>query len=727
MKIKIKVFLTILCLSALFALAGTDQARAIEYGMLGGKPANPDPNVENSASWFIYKLNPGEAKEDLLEVNNLFSESWKALIYAADTTPSSSGGFALKQFSEPKLEVGSWVSFYPAPLPEFFQGLFKRKDKKILEVCRLSREEIQDEFDVQNKKVKIKPKVEETQFQELEKWCAGVESVEKEMASKEKLFIPFVIRVPKEVDVGEHTGGVLIQKVEPETQKEETGSAIKLTTRVGVRIYETVPGEIIKKLTLGDFKVIKNFKEFSFADWFGDPKRPQEYLVQSSVKNDGNVSIEQENIIHVKDLLFGKRSEDVSRKFQVLKKDSFISNYSWHNPRFGRFSFATEMKYEDAGGQEVAVVGPEIKIWVIPWREMAIASVLFLLAFAAYEAWRLYHKKKYGGIGWVPYAVQKGEDVVGLALQNNVNWKVLVKVNKLKAPYSLETGRTILIPPLDGVSPINEAMLEKKVENLLIEKEPEDILPAEEAPIEEAVQKVIEKEKIENEGKKIKAEPVKKEEIYGEKTGPAGEEPAQKKKSKEEFIAKLARREVSEEKEEIVEEKSFLWKKLGWIIPGAIFLAIAIWGVVAFLGKNGKEEIVIQEKIPPISIGNNSEDANKNQAAEEEKNTADQNASLGNNDTKAKISLIVLNGGASEGAAGKIKDILVSGGYSKAEAKNALASDHSGAAVYYKDDSLKETAEAIKEVISGQKIAALVKKAATMEQKSADVVVMLGK
>jgi hypothetical protein len=450
----------ILILSAVFLGAmfcGVKNSQAIEYEMLGGRPANPDASVPNSASWFIYHLNPGEVKEDVVEVMNLFSEEWTAFIYASDTTKSSSGGFALEQSNEPKDEVGAWVKFYPDSPPESLKTVFTEKENKIIPFCAMSREDINATL---NEKIKLKSnwkEITDENFSAFQTWCAGVDSVEEKMDPQARVKIPFVIRVPENSDVGEHTGGILIERKAHEAAN-TGGSSVNLVTRVGVRIYETVPGEVVKKLALDSFDVIKNFKEFDYASWFSKNTKPEEYLVQMKIKNDGNVSVMHENIIHVKNLIFNKGSEDVSRNFQVLKKDIFISNYSWKNPRFGYFSFATEIKYKNAAGEDRVLNSEPIKIWIIPWREIAVAIAILLLAFGSWWGWKKYQKKRYGGVGWVEYKVKKSDNVNSLAKKFAVDWKVLVKTNKIKPPYLLGVGQSILVPSREEEKRVKNAV-----------------------------------------------------------------------------------------------------------------------------------------------------------------------------------------------------------------------------------------------------------------------------
>jgi LysM repeat protein len=44
------------------------------------------------------------------------------------------------------------------------------------------------------------------------------------------------------------------------------------------------------------------------------------------------------------------------------------------------------------------------------------------------------------------YTVVKGDTIKGIAEKNNLNWEELAKLNKIKAPYELKEGSTILIP-----------------------------------------------------------------------------------------------------------------------------------------------------------------------------------------------------------------------------------------------------------------------------------------
>lgn len=362
-----------------FFFLSLSTAQAIEYMHIGGKPANPDPAIENSQSWFIYQLSPGESKQDALMVLNNFDTNLDLLVYAADAVKSSSGGFALKQLVEEKKEVGSWVKFYPDPVPEIFQELFMENEEDIVKFCALSIEEGKDWTS--------------DDLLVFNSWCQGQDRVELNIDSMSNKVINFVFSIPKDIEVGEYTGGMLIQKIEPEITAVEGG--VTLTTRVGVRIYQTVPGDIVKKLAILKFELKKLYDDFDFKNWFSKERRPEEIMFNTGIQNLGNVSVNfSENLI-IKDELFNKRGQTIGdRNFQALRNDVFVSTYSWARPRFGKFSFVNIISYVDANNVEQKITSDTITLWLIPWREIFMALVIIIVLLLIRYLTRKIKKKR---------------------------------------------------------------------------------------------------------------------------------------------------------------------------------------------------------------------------------------------------------------------------------------------------------------------------------------------
>lgn len=392
-------------------------AQAAEYGGIGGRPTQSDPDVPNSASWFIYSLPIGGIKEDAVEIQNNGAEVQDVIVYAADSTPSSDGGFALKQQVEPMTGIGAWITFYPDALPE----KVVLGSGGIIELCR---------FQPPPFPAPELPKLSD----ELVRWCEGKKTVEVRLDSLTKATVPFIVRIPDQVDVGEHAGAVMIQKKATERQAGE-GSAINLTTRVGVRVYETVPGDIVRQLAISKFTVTRH------------PTRP-EYTLVLGLQNTGNVSLENVSAIQVADVFFKRRDQKIERTMQALPGQELVINTDWPRPVFGRYQFTASVSYKD-GDQTRRFEATPIVIWIVPWREVVIGLGIVLLGLLVWLGWWIRNQRRHKGYSWVKVVVKPGDTVASLAETAGVSWKKIARMNKLKAPYHLTPGQPLqlFLPP----------------------------------------------------------------------------------------------------------------------------------------------------------------------------------------------------------------------------------------------------------------------------------------
>ena len=83
---------------------------AVEYGGIGGRPAYPRSDNARTESIFIHTLNPGQVQNEGVSVVNNSAEAKTILVYAVDSTPSTGGAFACEQLSQPKDDVGAWIT-----------------------------------------------------------------------------------------------------------------------------------------------------------------------------------------------------------------------------------------------------------------------------------------------------------------------------------------------------------------------------------------------------------------------------------------------------------------------------------------------------------------------------------------------------------------------------------------------------------------------------------------
>lgn len=183
--------LTALLLSLLLGFSGITQA--VEYGGVGGRPANPDPTNSRTESIFVHTISPGGTLQDAIRLINNTSETKTLRVYAVDSLVSSGGAFACAQELEPKKGSGSWIT--------------------------LSKSEVT-------------------------------------LLSLTNEVVPFTITLPENASTGEHNGCIVVQeKEDPATNEDKTG--IVLSFRTGIRVAILVPGEIIRKLEIGTITATK--------------------------------------------------------------------------------------------------------------------------------------------------------------------------------------------------------------------------------------------------------------------------------------------------------------------------------------------------------------------------------------------------------------------------------------------------------------------------------------
>lgn len=649
----------------IFFMVSAD-ASAIEYGQIGGKPAYPNPETPNSNSWFVYNLEAGKKIEDAIEIINLYQDDWDARVYAADSVKSAGGGFAVRQESEPKVQVGSWVKFYPDPKPDFSAKIFE-KYKKIDEACVVGESVLRNDFELTD-----------NQYDEFLQWCRGKESLELKLKGGEHLIVPFVFSVPQDAEVGEHTGGIIIQKLNKEEAQQQDGSRVLLTTRVGVRIYETVPGEVVKKLSFGDFSVTKNFEEF-FLPWDGEKKaKLREYVISSVATNEGNSSVDFSEKITISNKFTGKEETIDGRSFQVLRGDKFSSILAWKAPAFGLLSFKKQYEYKDSDGSVQTVASEDISKWFIPWREIVFATMFILVLLAIFFSWKYFQKKRYGGNGWESYEVGFGETIIALAQKFQISWKVLAKTNKLKAPYLLEPGQTILVPPGFGVSSVELGAKEDKG----------------------TIQETTEKKE-----KKISAKEAKKT-VFVKTEIP----------TKQEDETKRAKRIQMK----LVSVLMILFTLLLVLAVVVLLVFLSNGGEVSVIKKNDSKKSNIAELALELPLEDKAQQESSSVESKSEEGSVEKGVTLGK-----EFSVVVLNGGAAPGSAGKTKEVLEKSGVKVSDALNADSRDNLGIKLYYISEA-KEAAETIKKILDEKGAPVSLEENEKYKDKG-DIMVILGK
>jgi len=428
-----KIF-SVIVISSL-VLINVNYVKAISYGGIGGRPAYPRADNPRTDDIFVHTLSPGtEQAEGILVVNNS-DETRTMMVYSADSTPSTEGGFACKQLAEEKKEVGAWITF----------GKLQDTTSVIADVTEDSDHDgLTNE---QEKQYNTDPNNPDTDGdgvmdkQEIESNNDPLQPVVVALEPHTNFLIPFTISVPGDAEVGEHDGCVLIQE---KKEKDSGQTGIVLSTRTGLRVAVTIPGDIVRQLEIVGFSIIS---------------RPQGgKILHPVVKNTGNVSIDAVVRV-VTENIFGQVVAEHGGEYAILRGDTAEWNFELE-PSFwgGNYKSYLTVEYDSdpgagtgmASGQPKTLISnPAVSFWLVP---QALALIIYgsgiVLIFVIIIVLMLARKRrKWIAKTWINYQVKSGDSVKILAGQYKVSWRLLAKANKLKPPYELTPDKKIKVPP----------------------------------------------------------------------------------------------------------------------------------------------------------------------------------------------------------------------------------------------------------------------------------------
>lgn len=363
----------------LFLAALPKTSQALMTETVGVMPGYPDNNVRFSDAWFLYKLNLGESKLDAVRLINNKDETVVLKVYAVDAVATVDGGFALVPEDAPRNDVGGWVN--------------------------LSANEV-------------------------------------ELAPKTEKLVPFIFTVPKNADAGDHAGGIVVQEVET-FENFTSGTGMRIVSRVGVRIYQTVPGEVKKgfEVTRFDWRLEQN----SLKNWwkdFLDINRKTIFFM--GVKNVGNVRISPKVTVEIRNMLGIKTALLVDRDLGVVfpRGENSDGAVFWDDaPLFGRYKIKATVRFAEEGmGEETR----ELAIWVFPYR-MIFLSIILVVLFTLARLIGLYFRE--AGKEKMPiYQVKLGDNLADLGRKFMAPWRRIAKLNFIGEPFDIKEGEKLFIP-----------------------------------------------------------------------------------------------------------------------------------------------------------------------------------------------------------------------------------------------------------------------------------------
>jgi len=247
--------------------------------------------------------------------------------------------------------------------------------------------------------------------------------------------ISFSITAPENIDVGEENGCIIVQEKDSNIVQ---SAGANLSFRTGVRVAVTIPGEQIRNITLEKFDIdIKGVQ----------PK----LLAKIEVKNSGNTSVDTDISLYQGDKELAKNT------YPVLRGDNATYNIELDKPYWGGLvEYTAAISYDKSAktlgvdsGQKKEIIKKTIKVFVLPQptATFAIAGSFALFVIALFLITRLFLRYRYRKLWTEEYIVGEDEDLESISKKLGLPWKVMARVNRIKAPYAVEPGQKIKVFP----------------------------------------------------------------------------------------------------------------------------------------------------------------------------------------------------------------------------------------------------------------------------------------
>jgi len=267
----------------------------------------------------------------------------------------------------------------------------------------------------------------------LGKWIS-FEKPQIDLAPHQKKEVGFTVQVPELATPGTYGGGIaasLIKK--PTEQSGAIGASFR--TRNIILMLVTVPGE---KTTI-----------FNWIDFNHSEKNGHLFLL--SLKNNGNTALTADAELKIDGWPFFESNTVNVDKITLFPYDAPEVPIEWkQKPFFGFFTATAKLtvwELDAASGEKIKPVEyvKTVSFAVIPWKEFTAAGILIAMLLLAFIIVRAREKKAIKNCR--PYAVQENETLESIAASCGISWKKLAKWNKIKPPFTIKTGSTILAPP----------------------------------------------------------------------------------------------------------------------------------------------------------------------------------------------------------------------------------------------------------------------------------------
>jgi len=288
--------------------------------------------------------------------------------------------------------------------------------------------------------------------------------LEIEVPAASEVIVPFKLTVPENTEVGDHTGGLIIEGAPTKA----VGTGFNVRTRIGARIYLTVPGEKIVDLELKDFSwrivdyTLEELERLFLGKLQGFFGLYRKGIFSVKLENPGNVRLGTVDVplrgkLIIRNVVNQIVDENELDLGTILPKGEITQTFTWNrdNPLFLRYQAILEVSYADDKAPESVM----IYFWVIPWPLLLLLAGLIVVILITWLIIKLIRTKRRSRM--VKYIFQRGDTPESLAEHFKVSLKKLVKINKIKAENPIQPGQTLTIPLSDLVPDPAAFRLEK--------------------------------------------------------------------------------------------------------------------------------------------------------------------------------------------------------------------------------------------------------------------------
>lgn len=279
--------------------------------------------------------------------------------------------------------------------------------------------------------------------------------------------VSFTVTLPDKLTPGSYAGGIVASTLASETATPKATGVTVVTGSV-LPLYITVPGAVVHKFDWQDLShTVNALGNHSFHLKFKNTGNTV-IIFQTSVEIYGKPDgIDPEEIARSQsqEQISGYTKEDQKRLNERILENTMTTNdislfqdqeveipLTWgKQPFFGEYTAKATTTYWELNlttgiKSNPKAVTKEITFSVTPWWLIELIAGLVVLIGALLLAKNFYqqNQKKHAE----KYVVSEKETLTSIAEKKKVDWKKIIKMNKLHPPYELKKDQILLLPPV---------------------------------------------------------------------------------------------------------------------------------------------------------------------------------------------------------------------------------------------------------------------------------------